>query len=203
MPRRPERNAYFDYRIDPYPMLNWCVGAEPASPGNLIVGLNRKLDGPAGVLRCSDNPDGGGVNFGVPRNFTLRINNETVCDLLADPTAGLFLSLIEADGDAWDPDSSTPPCVLPTNDNPRISLATLYKPRAKTTNIKFQTAMFDPVYPTSFVIDSDAEAPITHVSSTKRTVSYTGTYHLARFSPKGKTVGPAFKMPVKMVFEAH
>jgi hypothetical protein len=182
-------------------MLNWCVDAEPASPGNLIIHLNRKLDGPAGVLRCSDNPDEGGVDFGVPRNFTLRINNDAVCDLLADPLAGL--PLVDGSDVPWNGATSVPPCVLPTNDNPRISLATLYKPRARTTNIKFQTAMFNPIYPVSFVIDSDGEAAITHVNSTQRSVSYQGTYHLSRFSPKGKTVGPAFNMPVTMVFTQH
>ena len=103
--------VYADYRIGSLP-LNWCVEAEPAPPGNLFVLLNRKLDGPAGVLRCSENPDGGG-NPGVPRNFTLQIANEAVCDLLADPAAGLPLT--DVGGVGWDASSSIP-CVLAQND---------------------------------------------------------------------------------------
>jgi hypothetical protein len=194
-------NEYFDYRIDPDPTLNWCVDAAPASPGNLITHLNRKLDGAAGVLRCSDNLDGDGEGLGVQRNFTLRIDNDAVCDLLAEPDAGL--PLVDGSDAPWNGTTSIPPCVLPTNDNPRISLATLYKPRAKTTNIKFQTVMFDPIYPVSYVIDSDGEAPIIHSGSTERSVSYQGTYHLVRFNPKAKTVGPAFTMPVRMVFNVQ
>ena len=139
MPTPTGTMAYADYRIGSLP-LNWCVEAEPAPPGNLFVLLNRKLDGPAGVLRCSENPDGDG-NTGVPRNFTLRIASDAVCDLLADPAAGLPLT--DGGGVDWDASSSTTPCVLARNDNPRIRLATLYKSRAKTTGVDFCTVMFD------------------------------------------------------------
>ena len=191
--------VYADYRIGPLP-LNWCVDAEPFSPGNLFVRLNRKLDGEAGVLRCSENPDDFG-NPGVPRNFTLKIANDDVCGRLADPTAGL--PLVDGSGGPWVPGSSSLPCLLPRNDNPRIRLGTLYKPRAKTTNIDFLTVMFDA--PVSYEIRSDSEATIVPdaFDPARKRVTYSGTFHLVRFEPgvKTRTVGQAFTMPVKMDFK--
>jgi hypothetical protein len=193
--------AYADYRIGPLP-LNWCVDAEPSSPGNLFIRLNRKLDGEAGVLRCSENQDNAG-NPGVPRNFRLRIAINDVCDRLADPAA--WLPLTDASGGPWIPGSSSLPCVLPRNDNPRIRLGTLYKPRAKTTNIDFLTVMFDA--PVSYEIRSDSEATIVPdpLDPTRKAVAYSGTFHLVRFEPgvKTKTVGQAFTMPVRMEFKTQ
>jgi hypothetical protein len=193
--------AYADYRIGPLP-LNWCVEAEPAPPGNLFILLNRKLDGPAGVLRCGENPDEDG-NPGIPRNFVLRIANDDACDLLADPAAGLPLE--DAGGTAWNPGSSGLPCVLPRNDNPRIRLGTLYKSRAKATNVDFCTVTFDA--PVSYEIRSDGAATIVPdpLDPTRKALSYTSTFHLVRFEPgvKAKTVGPAFTMPVRMEFKTQ
>jgi hypothetical protein len=193
--------AYADYRIGPLP-LNWCVDAEPAPPGNLFIRVNRKLDGEAGVLRCSENPDGDG-NLGVPRNFVLRINNDDVCDRLADPAAGL--PLVDAGGVAWNSASSGLPCVLPRNDNPRIRLGTLYKSRAKTTNVDFCTVMFDA--PVSYEIRSVGEAAIVPdpLDSTRKSIAYNGTFNLVRFEPgvKTKTVGQAFTMKVRMEFKTQ
>ena len=182
-------NSYDDYRIGPSGPsdLNFCVEAEPAPPGNLFILLNRKLDGPAGVLRCSE-------NGGTSRNFVLKIANEDVCDLLAEPAAGLELT--NAAGIPW----NTAPagtCVLATVFNPRIRMGTLYKARAKTTNIDF---LLGTDLPVSYEIQSDALATITPSSLVPalKSVAYTGTYHLVRFAPKARTVGPAFSMPVKM-----
>ena len=196
--------AYADYRIDPLSQLNWCVDAEPFSPGNLFIRLNRKLDGEAGVLRCSENADNSGTgNLGVPRNFALRIANDDACDRLADPAAEL--PVVEASGVAWDPVNSSLPCVLPRNDNPRIRLGTLYKPRAKTTNIDFLTVMFNA--PVSYEIRSDSDATIVPdaLDPTRKAVAYSGTFHLVRFEPgvKAKTVGQAFTMPVRMEFKTQ
>jgi hypothetical protein len=146
--------VYADYRIDPIPPVNWCVDAAPYSQGLLFVRLNRKLDGDAGVQRCSDYPDGGGVNMAIPRNITLTIDDDAVCDLLADPFAGLTVT--DGGNLAWNIGSSSPPCTLATNDNPRIRLDTLYIARAKTTTIDFQTEMFGS--PVSYVIRSDTAA---------------------------------------------
>ena len=99
---------FFDYRIDPYHPLNWCVDAAPFSQGNLFVRLNRKLDGEAGVLRCSDNPDSGGVALGIPRNVTLTIGNDAVCDLLAHPSTRLPVT--DGANVPWNISSSTGPC---------------------------------------------------------------------------------------------
>ena len=199
--------TYFDYRIDPAPQLNWCVDAEPAPPGNLFIRLNRKLDGEAGVLRCSENLDGsGGMTNGVPRNFTLRIANDAACDELANSAAGLPLT--DSLNDAWNVSGSALPCLLRTNENPRIRLGTLYKSRAKTTNVDFLTVMFTAL--TSYEIRSDGAATITPdpldpTDPTRKVIAYTGTFHLVRFEPgvKAKTVGPAFTMPVRMLFKTH
>lgn len=183
---------YSDYRIDPLPPLNRCVDAAPYSQGLLFVRLNRKMDGDAGVLHCSD-PDVGGI----PRNVTLTIDDQPVCDLLAaDLDAGLLVT--DAANVAWNTALSTGPCTLARIDNLRIRLDTLYKARAKTTTIHFQTEMFG--YPASYVIQSDAAATIT--GSNLKDVRYTGNYHLVRFAPgvKPKTVGPPFYMPVQMTF---
>jgi len=191
-------DSYSDYRIDPHPYLNWCVDAEPSSPGTLFVRLNRKLDGDAGSLRCSENPRPDNA-LGVPREFVLKIANGAACDILADPLAGLPLK--DAFGNPWTTGGSTP-CVLSQNDNPRIRLGTLYKARARTTPVDFLTVMFD--YPNSYEIRSDTEATITQntLDPARRSVAYSGTFHLVKFAlgAKAKTVGPAFMMPVKMEF---
>ena len=174
-------NSYDDYRIGPSGPsdLNFCVEAEPAPPGNLFILLNRKLDGPAGVLRCSE-------NGGTSRNFVLKIANQDVCDLLAEPAAGLNLTY-----------DSSGTCVLGTVFNPRIRMGTVYKARAKTTNIDF---LLGTDLPVSYEIRSDGLAGITTTTLVPalKTVQYTGTYHLVRFDTKAKAVGPPFSMPVKM-----
>jgi hypothetical protein len=155
--------------------------------------LNRKLDGDAGVQRCSDNPDGGGVDLGIPRNITLTIDDDAVCGLLADPLAGLPVT--------WTTGSSPLSCTVATNANPRIRLETLYKARAKATTIDFQTEMSG--YPVSYVIRSDTAAVIAlGQGQNEKVVAYAGTYHLVKFAAgtKPKTVGPAFYMPVQMTF---
>ena len=65
--------------------------------------------------------------------------------------------------------------------------------------------MFNPLLPTSYVIESDQEAAITigPSDSSVRSISYESTYHLVRFNPKANTVGPAFHMPVRMRFEVQ
>jgi hypothetical protein len=192
-------DTYSDFRIDPNPYLNWCVDAEALSPGNLFVRLNRKLDGDAGSLRCSENPRPDDA-LGVPRQFVLRIANDAACDILADPLAGLPLT--DAFGNPWNTSGSLTPCVLLQNDNPRIRLGTLYKARARTTNVDFLTVMFN--YPNSYEIRSDADATIVQNSldPTRRSVEYNGTFRLVKFTPgtKAKTVGPSFMMPVKIEF---
>jgi hypothetical protein len=191
-------DTYSDYRIDPNPYLNYCVDAEPDSTGALFVRLNRKLDGDAGTLRCSENlrPDG---ELGVPREFVLKIADNTVCDILADPLAGLPLT--DKDGLPWNTNGLLP-CVLSQNDNPRIRLSTLYKARARTTPVNFLTVMFD--YPNSYVIQSDTEATITQdaLDPARRSVAYSGTFRLVKYTPdtRAKTVGPSFMMPVRMEF---
>ena len=192
-------NHYSDYRIDPYPYLNWCVDAQPSPPGNLFVRLNRKLDGEAGTLRCSENPRPDGL-AGVPRNYVARIAVDAVCDMLADPRAGLPLS--DAAGAAWDTSASSTPCVLPRSDNPRIRLPTLYKAKARTTPVDFLTSMFN--YPNSYEIQSDGEASISQNPMVPglKTVSYSGTFRLVKFEPgvRARAVGPSFAMPVRMEF---
>jgi hypothetical protein len=192
-------DTYSDYRIDPNPYLNWCVDAQPGSAGNLFVRLNRKLDGDAGSLRCSENPRPDGA-FGVPREFVLKIANDAACDILADPLAGLPLT--DAYGNPWNTSGSLTPCVLLQSDNPRIRLGTLYKARPRTTSVDFLTVMFD--YPNSYEIRSETEATITQnaLDPARRSVAYSGTFRLVKFAPdaKAKTVGPSFMMPVRMEF---
>ena len=193
-------NHYADYRIDPAPPLNWCVDAEPYSAGNLFVRLNRKLDGDAGVLRCTENPGPDGQPLGTQRNFVLRIALEEACDILSDPLAGLPVT--DAAGTAWDPASSTGVCILAHNDNPRIRVGTLYKAKARTTTIDFLTVMFD--QPNSYEIRSESTASIS-TSGAVRTVTYAGTFRLFKFAPgeKARTVGPAFAMPLRNDFQQH
>lgn len=193
-------NHYADYRIDPASPLNWCVDAEPYSPGNLFVRLNRKLDGDAGVLRCTENPGPDGQTPGTQRNVVLRIAAKEACDILSDPLAGLPLT--DAAGTAWDPASSTGVCTLAHNDNPRIRVGTLYKAKARTTTIDFLTVMFD--QPNSYEIRSESAAAIA-TSGAVRTVSYSGGFRLVKFSPgqKARTVGPVFAMPLRIEFEQH
>ncbi|MGE0359859.1 MAG: hypothetical protein AB7H93_06590 [Vicinamibacterales bacterium] len=197
-----EDGAYADYRIDPTPPLNWCVDAAPYSQGLLFVRLNRKLDGDAGVLRCTANLNPNVVSpvFGIQRNVTLTINSLDACDRLAEPDAGLPVK-DSANAD-WNLSAKTLPCTLSSNHNPRIRLETLYKARAKATPIHFQTEMFE--FPVSYVIQSEASAGIASVGNVKE-VSYTGTYRLVRYAPgsKPKTVGPAFTMPVRMTLVTH
>lgn len=198
--RSDGNSEYFDYRIDPNHPLNWCVDAAPFSQGNLFVRLNRKLDGEAGVLRCNENLDSGGVNNGIPRNVTLTIGNDAVCDLLADPSTSLTVT--DSANVDWNVSSSTGPCTLAENDNPRIRLATLYKARAKTTTVDFLTYMLNSTV--SYEIRSDAPADIeVGLAPNQKVVTYAGTYHLVQFATgsRAKTVGPAFTMPVKMTFE--
>lgn len=188
-------HAYADYRVDESSALNWCVEAQPYSAGNLFIRLNRKLDGDAGVMRCTDNPGPDGPN-GVQRNFVLRIDNEQVCNILSDPDAGLPLT--DGSDATWQPGSGG--CTLKHNDNPRIRLGTLYKARARTTTLDFLTVMFDK--PNSYEIRSDAAAPISSNEPGHKAVTYSGTYRLVKFAPGQKTrsVGPSFEMPVSMHF---
>jgi hypothetical protein len=182
---------YADYRIDPDPPLNWCVDAEPYAPGNLFVRLNRKLDGDAGVLRCTENPRDGSTELGTQRNFVLRIANAEACGILSDPDAGLPLTT-DANGI----------CTLAHNDNPRIRLGTLYKAKARTTTIDFLTVMA--AKPNSYEIRSESAAAIASNGAFK-TVIYDGMFRLVKFAPgqKARTVGPAFAMPLKIAFEQH
>lgn len=191
---------YADYRIDPDPPLNWCVEAEPYAPGNLFVRLNRKLDGDAGVLRCTENPRDGSTDLGTQRNFVLRIDNDEACDILSDPSAELPLT--DAGGTPWDAATSAGLCVLAHNDNPRIRLGTLYKAKARTTPVDFLTVMFEAV--NSYEIRSESAASIT-TSGTLKTVTYTGGFRLVKFGggEKARTVGPAFSMPLRIFFQQH
>lgn len=192
--------TYEDFRINPSNPANWCVDATPYSQGLLFVRLNRKLDGDAGSLRCSDHLDGDG-NLGVPRNVRLTILNDQACDLLADPLAGLPVT--DSASLPWNNTSSSGPCTVASNDNPRIRLDTLYKAKGKTTPIAFQTEMLNSLlYPVSYVIESDAAASITSLAPNVKLVKYASTYHLVRFAPgqKPKTMLPAFTMPVEMTF---
>lgn len=199
----PDTNSYHDYRLDPSPPVNWCVEAAPYSAGNLFVRLNRKLDGDAGTMRCTENPRSPGQANGVQRNFVLRISSDQACDILSDPAARLPLT--DPAGAAWDEVSSVTPCTLAQNDNPRIRLGTLYKARARSTNIDFLTEMFqDPnssEYPNSYEIRSESAAPISSDGNHKA-VAYSGTFRLVKFEPgqRAKTVGASFAMPVKMDF---
>jgi hypothetical protein len=100
--------------------------------------------------------------------------------------------------------TGTPPCVLPKNDNPRIRLDTLYKSKAKSTNIDFLTIIRDSVDGLSYEIRSDAPTAIL-ASGTMKTVDYSGVnqkFLLVEFRPglRAKTVGPGFRMPVRMTF---
>ena len=154
------------------------------------------------MLRCSENLDNDG-HPGVPRNFRLRIANDDVCDRLADPAAELPLA--ESTGAPWDPVNSALPCVLPQSGNPRIRLSTVYKARAKTTNIDFLIPMLDA--PVSYEVRSESDATISPdaLDPTRKVVAYNGTYRLARFEPsvKARTVGQAFTMPVRMELKAQ
>jgi len=195
------KGAYEDFRIAPNNPVNWCVDAAPYSgQGLLFVRLNRKLDGDAGVLRCSDNvfPYPTGSTPADPRNVTLTIGDVAACNQLADPDAGLPVT--DAANIPWTIGLSNGPCILATNHNPRIRLDTLYKARAKSTPVAFQTEMFG--YPVSYVIQSDGAATITPVGETGRAVTYASTFHLVKYAPgtKPKNVGPAFRMPVQMTF---
>jgi hypothetical protein len=196
-------NEYADYRIDPSPPLNWCVDAEPYSAGNLFVRLNRKLDGDAGVLRCTENEGPVAGQPGTQRNFVLRIASKEACDILSDPDAGLPLT--DAIGDEWVASSaagvgSAGPCVLAHSDNPRIRLGTLYKARAKTTTVDFLTFMFGSL--NSYEIRSESAAAITSSGAGHKRVEYTGTFRLVKFAPGKKTqaVGQPFAMPLLIDF---
>jgi hypothetical protein len=184
---------YADYRVYS-DSFNYCVQAEPYPPGNLFVRLNRNLDGDSGTQRCSD-------NGGTPRQFVLQIHNATACGYLAsayntaDP--GDEDGVFDLAGNSY---GGTGPCRVPRNDNPRIRFETLYKSKAKQTTVDFLTIMRGK--PVSYEIRSDTAAPIKHLDAVTREVAYTGTYHLVEFRPgtRAKTVGPAFPMPVRMVF---
>ncbi len=191
-------NWYADYRINTADPLNWCVDAEPYPAGNLFVRLNRKLDGDAGVLRCTENPGPIPGEPGTQRNFVLRIANDAACDILSDPLAGLPLT--DVNGEPWDTALSTGACVLAHSDNPRIRLATLYKSRARTTTIDFLTVMFDS--PNSYEVRSESAAAITSNGPGHKRVEYTGTFRLVKFAPgkKAQTVGQPFVMPVRIDF---
>lgn len=192
-------NWYADYRIDPAPPLNWCVDAEPYSAGNLFVRLNRKLDGDAGTMRCTEHPNQTDGELGKQRNFVLRIASKQACDYLSDDAAGL--PLVDAAGFPWNPESSSGLCVLAQNDNPRVRLGTLYKARAKSTSLDFLTVTFDAA--NSYEIRSVSAASITseHGPNHKR-VAYTGNFQLVKFQPgkKAVNVGQPFAMPVRMDF---
>lgn len=198
--------SYADFRINQQDAANWCVDAEPFSPGNLFVRLNRKLDGEAGVLRCSENLNPNTGLLGVPRNFVLRIADDAACDILADPSAGLPVNTYEATPTdpptAWvvDPTADNGTCVIARNDNPRIRLDTLYKSKARTTGVDFLLVMFG--YPNSYEIRSVSTATISPNTSTHKGVAYTGTFQLVKFEPGKKTanVGQPFAMPVRMDF---
>lgn len=194
-------SSYHDYRVDPQEYLNWCVDGEPAPPGNLFVRLNRKLDGAAGVLRCTENPRPDG-ELGTQRNFVLRIADREACGIASDPAAGL--PVVDANGAPWAPGAPLP-CTIQRNDNPRIRLGALYKSRAKVTNVDFLLVMFG--YPNSYEIRSDIDAPIkiNPLSPNLRTITYDGTFRLVKFEPgqKARAVGRSFTMPLRMEFIQH
>jgi hypothetical protein len=181
---------YADYRWSALPES--CVDAQETSRAFVFIVLNRKF---ADGSRCSPSP----TVDGLARQVVVQIADPVACGHLAsyDPA---YVVNQTANG-----------CQLNGADNLRVRVENLYAPKLPTTTaVAFLiTSFVAPAGHGGFEIKSDTNAPV-QGTSTVRTVAYTGTARLHKFSSgiggpggndKPQVVGSPFPLRLHMVFE--
>ena len=186
-------NEYKDHRLGTGEQtdLNFCVDADATR--SLFIRFNRKLDGESGVERC-DTPDDL-YGAGVQRQYRIEIRNDSAC---AELGANNYLPTATT----W-----TAPCLITGGVNPRIQMGALFGKGAKfPVNFLTTSPTEDKSTAISYEIQSTTNAIIVAGPGdlgNVRTVSYSGTARLVKFSPFGekpRTVAEPFALPFHMTF---